>query len=155
MNTELDNDSIESKPVETAAPQRTSFPLIQRIREFKISGQIGAPGQKETLSYASLAFQIKRAKTEGYSFQEIQVAVIRAIKSGNNLRNYLESRLDIDEQAFFQILRSHYNEKDSTLVFHEMANACQRPNESEMDFCLRVMSLRERVSNLSVEEGVK
>ena len=35
-----------------------------------------------------------------------------------------------------------------------MANACQMPNESEMDFCLKIMSLRERVVNLSAEEGV-
>lgn len=63
-------------PVKKEVAQN-SFPLIQRIREFKIRGLIGVPGQKDTLSYATLAFQIKRGKNEGYSFREIQVAVIR------------------------------------------------------------------------------
>ena len=51
-------------------------------------------------------------------------------------------------------LRSHFKEKDSTLVFHDLLNAVQSTSESEMDFCLRVMSLRERVVTLSAEEGV-
>ena len=33
-----------------------------------------------------------------------------------------------------------------------MSNSLQLPNESELDFCLRVMSLREKVIVLSVEE---
>ena len=125
-----------------------------KIREFKINGVIGPIGQKDSLSYASLAFQIQRGKEEGYSFREIQSAVIRAIKHGNNLRDYLESRINIDENAFLQIIRSHFKEKDSSLVFHDMSNAMQLSSESEMDFCLRVMSLRERVITLSAEEGV-
>ena len=56
------------------------------------------------------------------------------------------------ETAFLKILRSHYKEKDSTLVFHELSNAVQSSTESEMEFCLRVMSLRERVVSLSCEE---
>ena len=126
---------------------------VQKLREFKISGSIGGDGQKDTLSYASLAFQMKRGKDDGYSYNEIQGAVIKAIKPGNNLRNYLESRAELSEKAFFQILRSHFKEKDSTLVFHDLSNAAQLPFESEMDFCLRVMSLRERVVTLSAEEG--
>ena len=66
---------------------------------------------------------------------------------------YLESKVNIDEHAFIQILRSHYKEKDSTSVFQEMSNSIQLPSESELDFCLHVMSLRERVLSLSREEA--
>ena len=66
---------------------------------------------------------------------------------------YLESKVDIDEQAFLRILRSHYKEKDSTSVFQEMSNSVQLPSESELDFCLRVMSLHEVVVALSREEA--
>ena len=134
--------------------ERDFITKVQKLREFKISGSIGGDGQKDTLSYASLAFQMKRGKDEGYSYKEIQGAVIKAVKPGNNLRNYLESRAELSEKAFFQILRSHFKEKDSTLDFHDLSNAAQLHFESEMDFCLRVMSLRERVVTLSAEEGV-
>ena len=56
-------------------------------------------------------------------------------------------------QAFLRILRSHYKENDSTYVFQEMSNSVQLPSESELDFCLRVMSLREKVLALSRDEA--
>ena len=31
---------------------------IHRLREFKINGSVGNPGQKDTLSYTSLSFQL-------------------------------------------------------------------------------------------------
>ena len=129
------------------------FVQIHRFREFKISGSIGGVEQKDTLSYSGLSFQMKQGKEAGYSYREIQAAVIKAIKPGNNLRNYLESRVKISESAFLQVLRSHFQEKDSTLVFHDLSTAVQLSSESELDFCLRVMSLRERVVTLSSEEG--
>ena len=130
------------------------FPQVQKLREFKISGSIGGDGQKDTLTYASHAFQMQRGRDEGYSYKEIQGAVIKVIKPGNNLRNYLESRVGLSERAFLQILRRYFKEKDSTLVFHDLSNAAQLTSESEIDFCLCVMSLRERVVTLSAEEGV-
>ena len=95
---------------------------------------------------------MKQGKEAGYSSKEICAAVIRAIKPGSNLRNYLESRDNISETAFVQILRSHFKEKDATSVFHEMSNCVQSASEFELDFCLRVTSLRERVVMLSGEE---
>ena len=80
-------------------------------------------------------------------------AVIKAIKPGSNLRNYLESLLDIRETAFIQVLKSHFKEKDSSPVFHKLSNCVQLPSESELDFCLRAMSLRHHVMSLSFEEG--
>ena len=58
----------------------------------------------------------------------------------------------MEEKSFIQVLRSHYKEKDSAAVFHEMSNSVQSNTESELDFCLRVMSLRQRVMSLSREE---
>lgn len=125
---------------------------VQRLREFKISGTVGGVDQRDTLSYTGLSFQMKKGREIGYSSSEIHAAVIKAIKPGSNLRNYLESKCDISETAFIKILRSHFKEKDASSVFQEMSNSWQLPNESELDFCLRVMSLREKVMVLSVEE---
>lgn len=124
---------------------------VQTRREFKINGSVG--GEKDSLSYISLSFQMGQGRKAGYTHAEIQAAVIRAIKPGSSLRNYLESREDIEDAAFIQVLRSHYKEKNSASVFHEMSNAAQLQSESELDFCLRVMSLRQKVMSLSTEEG--
>ena len=96
---------------------------------------------------------MKQGKEAGYSSKEICATVIRSIKAGSNLRNYLQSRVNISETAFIQIFRSHFKEKDATSVFHEMSNCVQLASESELDFSLRVMSRRERIVMLSGEEG--
>ena len=125
---------------------------FHRLRDFKINGTIGNVGQKETLTYTSLSIQMKQGKNSGYSSKEVCAAVIRAIKPGNSLRDYLESKSNITEAALIQILRSHFKEKDSISVFHELSNCVQLVGESEHEFCLRAMSLREKVSRLSEEE---
>ena len=90
---------------------------VQRLREFKINGTVGGVDQKDTLSYTSLSFQMKKGREAGYSSSEIHAAVIKAIKPGSNLWNYLESKCEISEIAFIKILRSHFKEKDASSVF--------------------------------------
>ncbi|MCH2405023.1 MAG: hypothetical protein MK200_02365, partial [Nitrosopumilus sp.] len=41
---------------------------------------------------------------------------------------------------------------DSSYVFHELSNCVHFAGESEHEFCLRAMSLREQVARLSDEE---
>ena len=136
----------------TFSSKDKSVVQVHRLRDFKINGTVGSLDQKDTLSYTSLSFQIAQGKKAGYTFEEIQAAIIKAIKPTSSLRNYLEGRVNMEEKAFIQVLRSHYKEKDSAAVFHEMANCVQMSSESELEFCLRVMSLRQRVISLSREE---
>ena len=42
--------------------------LVQRLREFKINGTVGGVDQKDTLSYTSLSFQMKKGREAGYWF---------------------------------------------------------------------------------------
>ena len=51
-----------------------------------------------------------------------------------------------------QVRRSHFKEKDSTSVFHELSNCVQLHSESELDFCLQVTSLCQCVMSLLSEE---
>ena len=83
--------------VSTSATNLGNF-AVTRLREFKINGSVGAVDQKDTLAYVSLSFQMQRGKEAGYSSKEIHAAVIKAIKPGSNLRNYLESKIDISER---------------------------------------------------------
>ena len=136
----------------TGSLEDKSVVQLHRLRDFKINGTVGGLDQKDTLSYTSLSFQIAQGKKAGYTFEEIKAAVIKAIKPTSSLRNYLEGRVNMEEKAFIQILRSHYKEQDSAAVFHEMANCVQMSTESELEFCLRAMSMRQRVISLSREE---
>ena len=92
---------------------KDKHPLINvnARREFKIYGSVG--NGKDSLSYTSLSFQMGQGKKAGYSPAEMQAAVIKAMKPGSSLWNYLESREDVEDKAFIPVLRSHYKEKNS------------------------------------------
>lgn len=66
--------SVQPQPQITAHPQ--PFVNGQHLsppwrKEFKISGQIGEPGQKEKLTFSSLAHQIENGLSRGYPECEI------------------------------------------------------------------------------------
>ena len=125
---------------------------LHRLRDFKINGTIGNAGQKDKLSYSSLSYQIQNGKDRGFSEKEICSAVIRAITPGNMLRTYFESREKLSLKSMIKVLRSHFKEKDATAIFTEMSNATQLGSENELEFCMRVMGLRQKVLSLSKEE---
>ena len=148
-----------AKELKTEAPETSEVPTssktkieLTKLREFKIVG--GTIGSTDGgLEYLSLSYQIQEGKAAGYSQKEIMAGVIKAIKGGSSLRRYLEGRPNITEDNFMQVLRAHYNVKDSTTLFNEMANAAQEPTETEMNYVLRMMSLRDSVLTLSKEEA--
>ena len=126
---------------------------VARWKELKINGQIGSPGQKDKLTYTSLSFQIANARQRGFEDAEICAAVIKAISPGEFLRTYLEMCGNLTLDALIPILRTHFKEKDATLVYSELSKGTQNPSETENEFCLRMMSLRQKVLLMSNEEG--
>lgn len=80
-------------------------------RQFKISGQIGDPDQRDKLSFTSLVRQILNGKSQGYTDAEIVDGVIRAITPGMTLRNYLETYKELTLERLKKILKSHYGVK--------------------------------------------
>ena len=52
--------------------------------EFKISGQIGEPGQTEKLTFVSLTHQIDSGLKRGYAHSDIIDAIIRSISPHSN-----------------------------------------------------------------------
>ena len=64
-------------------------------REFKISGQIGEPGQTEKLTFVSLTHQIYSGLKRGYAHSDIIDAIIRSIYPHSNLRSYIEMLPDL------------------------------------------------------------
>ena len=125
---------------------------IHHLRDFKISGQIGEPGQADKLTFSNLLHQILTARTKLYSDEEIIAAVVKACTPGLSLRTYLEGRPGMTMPTLMTILRTHFKEKDATAVFNEMSNASQGPKDTEHSFCMRMMGLRDKVMLLTREE---
>ncbi|KAJ8032564.1 hypothetical protein HOLleu_26119 [Holothuria leucospilota] len=122
-------------------------------KDFKIAGQIGEPGQKDRLSFASLARQIEAGVKKGFSHDDVTEAVIKAIVPGSRLRNYLEGRTTISLPELRSLLRAHFQEKEATTLFQELSTAFQGPKETAHSFVLRTLDLRQKVVFASQEAG--
>ena len=120
-------------------------------REYKLSGQIGEPGQTEKLTFVSLMHQIDSGLKRGYKESEIVDAVIRAISPHSSLRSYVETLNDLSLAKLRRILRVHYREKAASEVYQQLATVCQQNNESPQQFLLRALDLRNKVNFASQE----
>ena len=130
----------------------TSLMTLTR-RDFKISGQIGEPGQKDKLSFSSLAHQIESGRLKGHMEQDLIEGVIRAVLPGSPLRSYLEGRVGLTLPMLRHILRSHYQEKDATELYHQLTRLTQQSRESPQAFLVRALDLRQKVVFASQETG--
>lgn len=142
---EQDTGNILSQLVGTKAA-----PSLLR-REYKLSGQIGEPGQTEKLTFVSLMHQIDSGLKRGYKESEIVDAVIRAISPHSSLRSYVETLNDLSLAKLRRILRVHYREKAASEVYQQLATVCQQSNESPQQFLLRALDLRNKVNFASQE----
>ena len=132
------------------AKTKSSSSLLRR--EFKISGQIGEPGQTEKLTFVSLMHQIDSGLKRDYQENEIVDAVIRAISPHSSLRSYVETLSDLSLAKLRRILRVHYREKTASEVYQQLATVCQHSSdESPQQFLLRALDLRNKVNFASKE----
>lgn len=120
-------------------------------KDVKISGQIGEPGQKDKLSFSSLAHQIEIGLNRGYPEMEIVDAVIRAISPGAQLRSYLEGKPGLTLPTLRRILRSHFQEKSATELYKQLASEAQHIKETPQSFLMRVLGLKQKVLFASQE----
>ena len=126
---------------------------VARLKECKISGVIGSTKAENRLDYDGLASQIQSAMLN-YQEPEILDAVIKAIAPSHYLRNYLESRKLREELtllSLMKVMKSHFTEKDTSKVFHEMSNAIQKPEDSPHTFCVKMLALRDKILNMSAD----
>jgi hypothetical protein len=136
------NESINEE-----GPSNT--PLIRR--EFKISGQIGEPGQTDKLTFVSLTHQIDSGLKRNYKESEIVDAVIRAISLHSSLRSCVETLNDLSLPKLRKILRVHYREKSASELYQHLATIFQQPKETAQQFLLRALDLRNKVGFASKE----
>ena len=120
-------------------------------REYKLSGQIGEPGQTEKLTFVSLMHQIDSGLKRGFKESEIVDAVICAISPHSSLRSYVETLSDLSLSKLRRILRVHYREKAASEIYQQLATVCQLSSESPQQFLLRALDLRNKVNFASQE----
>jgi hypothetical protein len=127
------------------------------LKECKIRGKIGDPGEKDTLGYYGLLSEIKERELEGYKPERIVGAVINAIMPGNifkrrlEMKRNLEGTISLDDLR--KMLRTHYQERNSNTILLELQKAVQGSAESATTFCNRLIVLRDEVQSRSAEEG--
>lgn len=139
---------VNIKPPFSAQPQQLT-PSWRK--DFKVSGQIGEPGQKDKLTFSSLAHQIENGLHRGYPEIDIVDAVIRAISPGSQLRSYLEGKPHLTLPTLRRILRSHFQEKSTTELYKQLASEVQNSKETPQSFLMRVLDLRQKVLFASQE----
>lgn len=126
-------------------------------REFRIAGQIGEPGQKDRLTFSSLAHQIETGLNKKVPEYEIVHAVIKAIAPGMQLRSYLEGKADLTLPVLRRILRSHYQEKGATELYKQLTAEAQNGKETPQNFLFRVLDLRQKIlfASQEAESGLR
>ena len=125
------------------------------VREFKISGQIGEPGQKDKLTYVSFTHQVDSGLERGYADKDICDAVIKAISAHSSLPNYILTLPQRSIKKLRSILRVLFQEKIAADLFQSMVTAIQDPKETTQQFLLRLLDARNRVFFASKEERLK
>ena len=77
---------------------------LYQLKECKIRGSIGDPGEKDKLTYYGLLAQIVEKQNEGYDENRIVGAVINAITPGNVFKSRLEMRRNLEGFISLSIL---------------------------------------------------
>ena len=130
---------------------------LYQLKECKIRGSIGDPGEKEKVSYYGLLSQIVEKQTEGYDDNRIVGGVINAITPGNVFKSRLEMRRTLEGgislETLLNMLRTHFQEKSSNDIFLDLGKAVQGHDESATKYCNRLIVIRDQALSRSIEEG--
>ena len=154
-----EKEKSDTREIQTPAPNSVltqstphSYPPTPWHKDFKIAGQIGEPGQKDRLTFSSLARQIEHGRNKGVPELEIVDAVIRSIIPGMGLRSYLEGKANLTLPTLRRILRSHYQEKSATELYKQLTSEVQGINETPQNFLIRTFDLRQKILFASQED---
>ena len=132
---------------------------LYQLKECKIRGSIGDPGEKDKVSYYGLLSQIVEKQSEGYDENRIVGAVINAITPGNVFKSRLEMRRTLEGHislATLQgMLRTHFQESSSNDIFNDLSRAVQGHDENATSYCNRLIVIRDKALSRSIEEGCR
>ena len=129
-----------------AGASNIAVPMTNILRrDFKISGQIGDPNDRNTMTYISLLKQIDAGQNKGFTASEIVEGVIKAMAPSLKLKKYLDSMQNLTLKDLKEILQAHYGKKNTTDLFTELAKLSQTVEEDALTFLTRALALRQQV----------
>ena len=140
-------EATDDKKATVKTEQKPMVSISKLKRDFKISGQIGDVLQKDRLSFSSLVHQIENGLKNDYTEDEIKEAVNPAL----SLRSYLEDKADLTLAKLRRIMRSHYQERTATELYHQLSSTVQQPKEKPQEFLIRLLDLKQKVLFASQE----
>ena len=152
-DTKKQKESVEDEDSGAQGRKPDETLSYHKLRQCKIHGTIGDPGESGTLTFVNLSFQLKRNKEDGYTDPEIYAAVIRAIKPGNPLRDLLEVTGEQDKDGLLTVLRAHYGEEEAEAVLEELRKSKQRSKESAKYFFMRAIRLKLQYIQLATKSN--
>ena len=82
---------------------------LHRLREFKINGTVGGVDQKDTLSYTSLSFQMKRGREAGYGYNESE-------HLNKQYRGHENSAKLVDSNSIQNVEKDKKDKKENSLL---------------------------------------
>ena len=143
--------------VGAAAAQVKTRVEYHRMKDFRIQGGT----VNGTLSYSNVCFQMKKGLEDGYSEMEVMNAVITAMKPGV-LRSFCETPGNCTNyEELCELLLTYSGAENATVMLTRLHNSFQgdefaedQGSEREVDFVLRMGTLRRTVMKLAADEGV-
>ena len=108
---------------------------------------------KDRLRFVSVKHQIHEAQRQGFTEDETASSVIRSMYSGLRHKSILVMKSNLALATLIGYLQQHYEEKSSTDLCAQLTSLNQMPNEGVVDFILRCIELREKLTLTSKRSG--
>ena len=150
------NPDLLLKLLQQQQQQQKEVKPAMVVKDLKFSGVIAGEGEstsdKTRITFSSLCYKIRNAQKQRYPEAAICNAILEAIVPSNHLKTYFEMRPTLTINAMLSKLKSLYKEKGSTETLIELSRAAQFTSETCVQFCSRLMCLRDKYILLAEEE---
>ncbi len=141
------NDDSKMNP----NPRVTERSHMFKLKEFKVNG--GLTGDSGNISeFIKICSQMQKGKILGYTEEEIRIGIIDSLKPDSALRKYFDGKVEVTQDKFMKMLKSWYQVKESLTFLTKMQGSAQEPKESEAQFLLRMIGLRDTIITLNADE---
>ena len=121
-------------------------------KELKLTGVIGKPKSKKTLSLSSLKSQIRMAQGRHHKDSEIVAAVIKMMSPKLELRTYFEEQRNLTVEDMMFHLEAHYQKQDVKMLFNKLGSSMMGDGQSAIEFAYQLLGDRNRLMNLPKSE---
>ena len=146
---DVEAEEVGSRRLETSRGGEKKELTRMKLKDFKIDGGV-VGGEKNSLDYCSLRFQMDEGLHQGYTKKEVRTGVIKAIKAGTTTRRYFERNAHtITHEEFLKTLRELYDNSDTDDLVDEMCERVQGKGETEREYFMAMFELRDNINEVT------